>query len=81
MSLKLTGTVVSNAADKTAVVKVSIKRNHHLYSKLYTVSKKFKVHDPENIAKVGDKVSIQECRPVSKHKSFVIDKILDKDGK
>ena len=64
------GIVVSNKMDKTVVVSVSRFIKHPLYGKFYKVSKKYKVHDPENKYKAGDKVEIVESRPISKDKHF-----------
>lgn len=68
----LKGVVVSDKMDKTVVVKVDRYVKHQKYQKYYTISKKFKAHDEENKAKVGDKVSIEETRPISKDKHFKI---------
>lgn len=68
----LQGTVVSDKADKTIVVRVQRRVMHPLYKKFITLTKKFAAHDPENRCKEGDKVRIQECRPLSKNKSFEV---------
>ena len=68
----LPGTVVSDKADKTVVVRVQRRVMHPLYKKFITLSKKFAAHDPENRCKEGDKVRIQECRPLSKNKNFEV---------
>ena len=62
------GVVVSASMDKTIVVKVDQVKVHPRYHKRFTVSKKFKVHDEKNSAKVGDLVTFRECRPLSKDK-------------
>jgi len=67
---KLKGTVVSNKMDKTVVVSVDRVKTHSKYNKQYTVSKKYKVHDPENKAVVGDIVEFIACRPLSKTKRW-----------
>lgn len=77
MARKLTGTVTSDAQDKTIVVTVSSRKTHPIYRKAYTVSKKFQAHDEEGKAKVGDRVEIVETRPISKHKSFKLVKVLE----
>lgn len=64
------GVVVSDKADKTAVVKVDRIKTHPKYHKRYTVSKNYKAHDERNEYKIGDKVIIQECRPLSKDKRW-----------
>ena len=66
------GTVVSNKMDKTAVVTVDRRVQHGKYKKLLTRRKRYKVHDAKNEFKLGDKVRIEACSPVSKHKSFVV---------
>ena len=64
------GVVVSDAMDKTIVVKVERVRMHRLYKKRYTRTTKFKVHDEKNQFKVGDEVTFEECRPMSKDKKW-----------
>jgi small subunit ribosomal protein S17 len=64
------GIVVSNKMDKTAVVAVSVLKSHPKYLKRYLSTKKYKAHDPENRCKVGDKVKIEETRPISKEKRW-----------
>lgn len=66
----VSGLVVSNTADKTISVRVDRRVRHPLYGKIIGRSSKFQVHDENNEAQVGDTVSIQECRPVSKTKSW-----------
>lgn len=73
---KLKGIVVSDKMDKTVVVFVTRYKKHPKYKKYIKRSKKYKVHDEKNEYKKGDKVIIQECRPISKDKHFkVIEKI------
>jgi small subunit ribosomal protein S17 len=64
--------VVSDKADKTVVVRVERRLMHPLYKKFISKSKKFSAHDAENRCKVGDKVRIQECPPISKSKSYTV---------
>ncbi|BDX52569.1 30S ribosomal protein S17 [Metamycoplasma equirhinis] len=66
----LVGTVVSIKNNKTITVVVETYEKHPLYSKRFKKSKKFAVHDENNIAKIGDVVKIQETRPLSKTKHF-----------
>ena len=69
------GLVTSKAGDKTIVVKVTQTKLHPKYLKRYTVSKKYKVHDPLNAFAAGNTVKFVECRPISKDKRWrVIDK-------
>jgi small subunit ribosomal protein S17 len=78
MAKSFTGMVSSNAADKTIVVTVNTSKTHPLYRKQYTVSKKFMAHDEKNEAQVGDKVHIEETRPLSARKRFILKKIVEK---
>ena len=75
---KRLGRVVSDKMDKTIVVAVETKVRHPLYGKTMNTTTKFKAHDENNEAKKGDKVVIIETRPISKRKSFKLDKILEK---
>ncbi len=67
---RLEGTVVSTAMQKTAVIRVDRQIAHPKYGKYFVRSNKFKVHDPEGAAKLGDVVVIEECRPLSKDKRW-----------
>ena len=66
----LIGTVVSDKADKTVVVKVERKVKHPLYGKIIRRSKKYHAHDEDNACKTGETVRIEETRPMSKLKSW-----------
>lgn len=68
----LQGTVVSDKMDKTVVVLVHRYVKHPKYQKYQKVSKKYKAHDEQNAVKVGDQVTIRECRPTSKDKCFEV---------
>ena len=68
----LKGTVVSDKMDKTIIVLVERIKEHRQYKKRYKVSKKYKVHDPEKKYHTGDKVLIQECKPISKDKRWIV---------
>ena len=68
----LQGVVVSDKQDKTVVVSVERQVMHPVYKKIVKKSKKFAAHDENNQCKVGDRVSIQECRPISKNKSWTV---------
>jgi small subunit ribosomal protein S17 len=72
----LVGTVVSNKMQKTIVVKTERKVRHTLYAKYVMKSQKFKAHDEENEAKIGDIVSIVESRPLSRDKRWALQKIV-----
>lgn len=71
------GKVVSTSMDKTIVVLTETYKNHPLYKKRVKYSKKYKAHDEENKAKVGDTVKIVACRPLSKTKRYVLDSIIE----
>ena len=73
----IVGKVVSTSMDKTIVVQVETYKKHPLYKKRVKYSKKYKAHDEENKAKVGDIVKIIACRPLSKTKRFVLDSIVE----
>ena len=64
------GIVVSNAQDKTIVVKVNRRLRHPLYGKFINKSKNFQAHDENNSCNVGDEVRIIESRPLSKNKKW-----------
>ena len=68
----LQGTVVSDKNDKTVVVRVERRFTHPVMKKTVRMSKKYKAHDENNTCKVGDQVSIQESRPISKDKTWVV---------
>lgn len=74
----LRGVVVSDKMDKTIVVEISEKKAHPLYGKQTKFSRKFKAHDENNEAKVGDTVEIVETRALSKDKHFRLLKIVEK---
>ncbi len=73
----LQGVVVSDKMDKTVVVAVDRRVTHPLYEKVITRTTKVHVHDAEERCKEGDKVLIQESRPISKTKSWVLLNILE----
>jgi len=76
MKRKLSGIIISDKMDKTVVVKVERVKEHPRYKKRYKIHKKYKAHDEKGKYKVGDKVIIQKCRPISKEKVWkVIKKI------
>lgn len=72
------GRVVSNKMDKTAVVSIESAYSHRLYKKMIKRTKKFFVHDEENIAGVGDLVEIMENRPTSKNKRWRLIGVIEK---
>ncbi len=68
----LKGTVVSSKADKTLTVKVERRFIDPLFKKTVRSSKNYKTHDESNKYKIGDIVRIQECRPISKTKTWTV---------
>ena len=68
----LQGVVVSDKADKTVVVKVERRFMHPMLKKTVRRSKNYQAHDPENRYRVGDAVTIQESRPISRTKRWVV---------
>ena len=73
---QLTGTIVSNKMQKTVIVKVERLKEHPKYKRRYRFHKKYKAHDEKGEYKVGEKVIIEECRPISKEKKWrVIKKV------
>ena len=68
----LTGVVVSDKPNKTVTVMVERKFSHPVLKKVVKVRKKYNAHDENNKFKIGDMVSIVECRPFSKNKKFQV---------
>lgn len=68
----LQGVVVSDKMDKTIVVKVERLIKHRMYKKYIKRTKKYSVHDENNQFKIGDSVSIRECAPISRNKSWEV---------
>jgi len=77
-SKRLIGKVVSDAMDKTVVVEVVRLSEHSLYGKKIKRKNKFKAHDENNTCKLGDKVLIEETRPLSKTKRWRVVTILER---
>ncbi len=77
-SKRLIGKVVSDAMDKTVVVEVVRLSEHPLYGKKIKRKNKFKAHDKNNTCKLGDKVLIEETRPLSKTKRWRVVTILER---
>ena len=73
----VTGKVVSNSMEKTITVSIERRLRHPLYKKYIYKTTKILVHDEENVSKVGDIVSIQESKPISKHKSWILNKVIE----
>jgi small subunit ribosomal protein S17 len=68
----LTGRVTSDKMDKTVTVLVDRRVMHPLYKKFIRRSKKYAAHDEDNLCKTGDTVRIEECRPISKRKTWMV---------
>jgi small subunit ribosomal protein S17 len=71
-----TGRVVSDKMDKTIVVSVERLRRHPIYKRVVRLSSKFKAHDEENSARVGDTVRIEESRPLSAEKRWTVVEVV-----
>ena len=72
------GRVKSNKMDKTVVVSVDYVRRHRLYHKRITKSSTFFAHDESNSCKEGDLVRIEETRPISKNKSWIVREVIER---
>ncbi len=70
--------VIKDKMNKSAVVLIERKMRHPLYGKFIKRSTKLKIHDEANECRVGDRVKIQECRPISKDKSWKLVEIVEK---
>ena len=75
---ELIGTVQSDKMNKTIVVSVETTTLHRMYKKYVVRIKKVKAHDEKNEAKIGDRVRVVECRPISKEKCWKLDAILER---
>lgn len=73
-----TGKVVSDKMDKSIVVLIERKVKHPIYGKYVKRSSKVKAHDENNECRVGDTVSIRECRPISKDKSWTLVEVVER---
>ncbi|MBR2587246.1 30S ribosomal protein S17 [Candidatus Saccharibacteria bacterium] len=78
MAKTLIGIVSSDKRDKSITVSIENRETHPLYRKQYTKTRKYTAHDEKNEAKLGDKVEIAPCRPLSKTKSFKLVKVLER---
>lgn len=74
----LSGTVVSDKMDKTVTIMVERRVKHPVYGKYITRSTKFHAHDESNECGIGDRVVIEQCRPISKTKAWKLVKIVEK---
>ena len=73
----IVGKVISTGMDKTIVVLTETYKNHPLYKKRVKYSKKYKAHDENNVAKIGDIVKIMETRPLSSTKHFRLVEVVE----
>ena len=78
MAHTLSGIVTSDKRDKTITVSIASRETHPLYRKQYTKTRKYTAHDENNDAKLGDKVEIAACRPLSKTKAYTLVKVLER---
>ncbi len=76
MTKKKIGIVVSNINDKTIIVAVQTRYQHPIYGKTIIKTKRYAAHDQKNEANIGDIVVLQESRPISKHKKWILKQIL-----
>ena len=76
MKKELVGTVVSDRMEKTRVVVVERVKRHPRYQKEMRIRKRYKVHDSRNETHIGDRVLIEECRPMSREKKWRLVSIL-----
>lgn len=81
MRRRVKGVVVSDKMQKTIIVVFETLRKHPLYKKYYKFKTKYYVHDEKEEARVGDKVLIEETRPISKLKRWRLVKILERSKK
>jgi len=76
----LTGKVISNKMDKSITVLIERKVKHPVYGKYITRSTKLHAHDEQNVCQEGDVVTITECRPLSKTKTWQLVEVVEKAG-
>jgi len=74
------GIVISNKMDKTIVVNVESRYSHPIYSKIMVKTKKYLVHDENEECNIGDQVLVQECRPLSRKKRWILSKVISKSS-
>ncbi len=75
---RMEGVVLSDRMDKTVVVEVTRLRRHQLYKKVIRQRRKLMAHDEGETCRVGDRVRIVESRPLSRHKHWVVETILER---
>lgn len=78
MARTIVGTVVSDKADKTIVLSVTVRKTHPIYKKQYSRTTRYIAHDENNEAKIGDRVEVVETRPISARKRLKLVKVVEK---
>ena len=73
-----TGVVVSDKMEKTVIVQVERRTAHPKYHKILVRRKRFQAHDETNVCSTGDRVVIEECRPLSRHKQWRVVRIMER---
>jgi small subunit ribosomal protein S17 len=74
------GIVISNKMDKTIVVNVESRYSHPIYSKIMVKTKKYLAHDENQECNIGDQVLVKECRPLSRKKRWILEKVISKSS-
>jgi small subunit ribosomal protein S17 len=77
---RLVGRVVSDKMDKTVVVAIERRKVHRVYKKVVRTTKKVMAHDESNAIQIGSMVQLVESKPISKHKRWVVEKVLEEAG-
>ena len=78
MARTLIGVVSSDKRDKTITVMITSRETHPIYKKQYTITRKYTAHDEYNEAHTGDRVEIVETRPISKTKTYKLNRIIER---
>nr|QXI87736.1 ribosomal protein S17 [Sargassum feldmannii] len=78
VKLQRLGIVISDRMQKSVVVSVEYRYKHQFYSKIVIRTKRYLAHDEENKCNIGDEVIVEESRPLSKRKRWIVKKILNK---
>jgi small subunit ribosomal protein S17 len=74
------GIVISNKMEKTIVVNVESRYSHPMYSKIMVKTKKYLAHDENQECNIGDQVLVKECRPLSRKKRWILEKVISKSS-
>nr|QWK42155.1 ribosomal protein S17 [Pseudochorda nagaii]QWK42866.1 ribosomal protein S17 [Laminaria ephemera]UAX22404.1 ribosomal protein S17 [Alaria marginata]WKZ06813.1 ribosomal protein S17 [Alaria marginata]WKZ06954.1 ribosomal protein S17 [Alaria marginata] len=78
VKLQRLGIVISNKMQKSVVVAVEYRYKHKFYSKIIVRTKRYLAHDAEDVCNIGDEILLEESRPLSKKKRWIVKKILNK---